>query len=279
LITDHRVSDIRVSALYYYPVKSCAGTALRTAEFGPRGIVHDREFMVVDASARFVTQREQPRLALVRPRRTEQSLELSAPGMPLLALDVNDGSRFEACIWRDRVMVADQGAQAAEWVSAYLQQDCRLVRLPEDVTRPVDPEYAVTARDQVSLADGYPALLVSEESLSDLNSRLDQPLPMNRFRPNIVVRGSEEAYAEDGWAEIQVSSMWFSVVKACARCVITTTDQETAERGQEPLLTLASYRRIPRGVLFGQNLIHRAAGHISVGDRVNPVVRAPYSER
>ena len=124
---------------------------------------------------------------------------------------------------------------------------------------------------RVSLADGFPALLTSEESLADLNSRLDRPLPMNRFRPNIGVRGTELAYVEDTWAEIQIGEVSFSVVKACARCVITTTDQTMALRGREPLATLATYRRVERGVLFGQNLIHRACGRIVVGDRIRVI--------
>jgi uncharacterized protein YcbX len=229
--------------------------------------------MVVDAAWRFVTQREQPRLALVRARREPDSLELTAPGMPLLAVDVNDSARAEASIWSDRVVVADQGAEVAEWLAAYLGQDARLVRLPEDVTRRVDADYAVTSDDQVSLADGFPALLISEESLTDLNSRLEQPLPMNRFRPNIVVRGAQFAYEEDTWAEIRIGEVSFSVVKACARCIVTTTDQNTALRGPEPLATLATYRRVERGVLFGQNLIHRAPGQITLGDRVHIVRR------
>lgn len=259
---------IQVTALWMYPVKSCAGTPLRVAQLGPRGIEHDREFMVVDTHGRFISQREEPRLALVRPRRTETALALAAPGVPGLRVDVHDAARYEVVIWRDRVCAADQGDRVAEWLSTFLGRNCRLVRLPDDVVRPVDPTFATRPDDQVSLADGFPLLLTSEASLADLNGRLEQPLPMSRFRPNVVVSGVGIAYAEDRWAEIRIGNLTFSVVKACARCVITTTDQATAARGREPLATLATYRRVPRGVLFGQNLIHAGPGRIAVGDRV-----------
>jgi uncharacterized protein YcbX len=257
---------IRVTALNMYPVKSCAATPLEVAELDARGIRHDREFMLVDRQRRFLTQREQPRLALIVPRRTDTSLELSAPGMPPLSVEPLDGRRETVTIWRDRVVAADQGEEAADWLSSYLGQPVRLVRLPGDVVRPVDPHFASRPDAQVSLADAFPLLLISEESLADLNTRLDQPLPMNRFRPNVVCRGAGVPYAEDSWAELQIGELAFSVVKACARCVTTTTDQLTAERGREPLATLATYRRVARGVLFGQNLIHATPGRIAIGD-------------
>jgi uncharacterized protein YcbX len=259
--------DVRVTALNVYPVKSCAGTPLEVAEIGRRGIRHDREFMVVALDDRFLTQRECPRLALVQPSLRDERLTLSAPGMPPLSVHpTDDGPRRSVGIWRDTVAAVDQGDQAAEWLSTYLGAPTRLVRMPADSVRLVDPHFARTPTDQVGFADGYPLLLISEESLEDLNSRLAQPLPMNRFRPNVVVRGSGAPYAEDGWAELRIRDVRFDVVKACARCAITTTDQATAERGHEPLATLARYRQVPRGVLFGQNLIHAAEGVIAVGD-------------
>jgi uncharacterized protein YcbX len=188
--------------------------------------------------------------------------------MPALRLTPTDaGPRTDVTIWRDRVRTVDQGPLAAEWFSSYLRVPARLVRLPDDSVRPVDPQFAVRAGDQVGFADGFPLLLIAEESLDDLNSRLRKPLPMDRFRPNVVVRGGG-AYAEDGWAEVRVGQVTCHVVKACARCAITTTDQRTAARGVEPLATLATYRHVPRGVLFGQNLVHSAPGHVAIGDPV-----------
>ena len=257
---------MRVTALNVYPVKSCAATPLEVAELDARGIRGDREFMLVDAQRRFLTQREQPRLALIVPRRTDSTLTLSAPGMPPLSLEPVDEPRYTAQIWRDSVVAADQGDRVADWLSTYLGQAVRLVRLPVDTVRRDDPDVASRPDAQVSLADAFPVLLISEESLADLNTRLEQPLPMNRFRPNVVVSGAGVPYAEDTWAEVQIGELAFSVVKACARCVTTTTNQLTAERGHEPLATLATYRRVARGVLFGQNLIHAAPGRIAVGD-------------
>jgi uncharacterized protein YcbX len=145
-----------VSALNFYPVKSCAGTPLTTAELGRRGIVHDREFMLVDARRRFVTQREQPRLALIKPVRTDSSLVLHAPGMPRLEVQLIDGQRSAVTIWDDRVVAADQGARPAQWLREYLGEPLRLVRLPDDVVRPVDPDFATRPEDEVGFADGIP---------------------------------------------------------------------------------------------------------------------------
>jgi uncharacterized protein YcbX len=186
--------------------------------------------------------------------------------MPNLALPViAEGQTREVLVWRDRCAAVDQGDEVAEWLSRFLRRPCRLVRMAEDHVRRVDPVYAVSEADQVGFADGYPFLIISEESLADLNARLAQPLLMNRFRPNIVVRGGA-AYAEDGWCRVRIGGIEFSLVKACARCAITTTDQATAQVGREPLATLATYRRVERGVLFGQNAIHAATGAIRVGD-------------
>ena len=260
---------MHVSALYRYPVKSCAGSSLEVADLGPRGIAHDREFMLVEpASGLFFTQRELPRMALIEPAREHCALRLRAPGMPDLTAPVlAAGQTREVLIWRDRCTAVDQGDEAAAWLSQFLRRPCRLVRMAEDHVRRVDPTYAVSEEDQVGFADGYPFLVISEESLADLNARLARPLPMNRFRPNIVVRGGT-AYEEDRWRRVRIGGIEFHLVKACARCAITTTDQATAEVGREPLATLATYRRSERGVLFGQNAIHAATGSIRIGDAV-----------
>jgi uncharacterized protein YcbX len=146
-----------------------------------------------------------------------------------------------------------------------------LVRFAADYFRQVSQEYAPRETDQTGFADAYPFLILSEESLADLNSRLDVPLPMNRFRPNIVVRGAETSFAEDTWKAIRIGDVIFDVVKPCARCAITTTNQATAERGKEPLRTLATFRQHRRGVMFGQNAVHRSTGTIHTGAIVEVV--------
>lgn len=261
-------ATVRVAALYCYPIKSCRGTPLAEATVARRGIDGDRGMMVVDADGRFLTQREHPRLALIEPRLRAGGVTVTAPGMPALTVaDADEGPRVRVVVWRDTCRAVDQGEEAAAWFSDYLGVPCRLVRMADDFVRRVDGRYARRPDDQAGFADGYPFLLLSDASLADLNDRLPAPLEMRRFRPNIVVTGCAP-YAEDDWRRIRIGPIAFDVVKPCARCVITTTDQETTERGAEPLATLATYRHRGRGVMFGQNLVHEGAGPIRVGDAV-----------
>ena len=263
---------LRVDGLYRYPVKSCGGASLPSATVGPRGIVGDRQWMVVDDTGEFLTQREHHRMSLVRPHLTDDGLlELNAPGMPPLTVTpAIRHDRVDVSIWNDRCVAIDEGPTVAEWLSAFLDVRCRLVRFPDDATRRVDPEYA-GPNDQVGFADGFSFLLASCASLDDLNHRLASPLPMNRFRPNIVVSGGE-AFQEDRWKRIRIDGITFAVVKPCARCVTTTVDQQTGEASREPLRTLATFRNVPgRGVMFGQNLIHDQSGVLHVGAEVTVI--------
>jgi uncharacterized protein YcbX len=167
-------------------------------------------------------------------------------------------------IWKDQCVAVAAGAEADAWFTALLGTPCRLVTMPSSTVRQVDLGYAEPG-DPVGFADGFPFLLISQGSLDELNRRLEHPVPMDRFRPNIVVDGCEP-HAEDGWSRVTIGEISFRVVKPCARCVITTTDQQTGERGREPLRTLATYRRVGNKVLFGQNLIHDGVGAVRVGD-------------
>lgn len=259
---------VTVTGLYRYPIKSCAGTALTAAILEPRGIRHDRELLIVDAATdRFLTQRELPRLALITPQIAGGELRAHAPSMTPLTLPIiADGPTREVVVWRDRCAAVDQGDAAADWLSAFLGQPCRLVRMAPAFVRPVDPDYA-TPGDQVGFADGFPCLLIAEESLAALNERLAEPLPMNRFRPNIVIAGGAP-FGEDRMSRLRIGEIVFSAPKSCARCTITTVDQATGATGKEPLRTFATFRRARRGVMFGQNLIHANTGTIRVGDRV-----------
>ena len=258
----------QVSALYIYPVKSCAGIAVASATLDTRGFVGDRRFMIVDDAGSFLTQRELPRLALISPRTDDDVLSLDAPGMAPIETPVRRGrGDGTVTIWDDTCSATDQGDEVSAWLGRYLGIRCRLVRQADDDVRRIDPTYATSAADEVSFADAYPLLLISEASLADLNSRLEVPLPMDRFRPNVVLSGTEP-YAEDAWRSIEIGAVSAQVVKPCVRCVTTTVDQRTAEAGKEPLRTLAAYRKGPRGVMFGQNVIHGHPGTINVGDRV-----------
>ncbi|HZS75619.1 MAG TPA: MOSC N-terminal beta barrel domain-containing protein [Ktedonobacteraceae bacterium] len=266
------ISSYRVSALYIYPIKSCAGIALDEAVIGARGFVHDRAFMLINLEGHFLTQRAQPRMALIHPQLCRDgSYAVQAPGMPELTFSARTtGVRRQVVIWKDTCEAVDQGDDIANWFSAFLGISCRLVAMPNDYIRKVNPHYAISEQNSVGFADGYPFLLISEASLADLNTRLPFPLPMNRFRPNIVVSGTLP-YAEDTWRVIRIGPLLFHIVKPCARCPIPTTDQETAQRGKEPLKTLATYRHAQKGVMFGQNLIHEGEGIVRVGTCVEVV--------
>jgi uncharacterized protein len=259
---------MHVSALAYYPIKSCGWTSVQEAELDDCGIVNDRRFLITDPDGMFKTQRDHRGLARIQPQLERDRLTVSAPDMEPLSIDaVPDGNRLQVQIFRSTCQAVDQGDAIAEWLSTYLKTPCRLVTMAPDFVRPVNPAFARTPEDRVAFADAYPFLLTTEASLDDLNARMATPLPMHRFRPNIVVTGATP-YAEDHWHTLKIGAVSFANVKPCVRCVMTTLDQVTLEQGEEPLRTLARYRRMGEGVIFGQNLIHLDRGTIRVGDMV-----------
>jgi uncharacterized protein len=261
------MSEVTVAALYIYPVKSCQGRSLTSATLDWRGFVDDRRFLVVDENNRFLTQRETPLLARITPTLADGNITLARPGAASLTIPREPRSPVprEATIWRDTVRAIDLGDEAAQWLQAALHRPARLVGIGPEFSRPMRKP-AAQASDEVAFADADPLLVISEASLADLNARLDFPLPMNRFRPNFVVRGASP-FAEDTWRRIRIGDVFLRASGPCGRCVVTTTDQETLERGKEPLRTLASFRRDDRGeVNFGQNYIHETkSGTIGVG--------------
>jgi uncharacterized protein YcbX len=256
---------LKLSALMVYPVKSAAGMSVGQWEVDTFGLRHDRRWMVVDARGALVTQRTHPRLALVRPTIDEAGLTLHAPDTaPLaLALEPRGSVTVQATVWDDTCEALWLGPGPARWLTQVLGSPCELVYMPESTVRPANPAYA-PAGVRVSFADAFPFLVISEASLADLNSRMDRPLPMNRFRPNLVIGGGEP-YLEDAIGAFNIEGITLRMVKPCDRCVVTTTDQETAERGVEPLRTLATYRKVGGLVLFGQNAVHAGTGSLTVG--------------
>jgi len=230
-----------LSGLYAYPIKSMGGITLEAWDVDGRGLRYDRRWMLVDEDSWFISQRELPRMALISVRIEPDRLVVNALQMPALELPLGPttGKTVPARIWDDVVEASPVGEDADRWFGEFLDVRCRLVFLPDESVRPVDPDYGETG-DQVGLADGFPFLLISEASLADLNARLEHPLPMNRFRPNLVVAGCE-AFAEDGWRVVRIGPITFRVVKPCSRCAITTVDQESAATGKEPLRTLARF--------------------------------------
>jgi uncharacterized protein YcbX len=257
--------------MHVYAIKSCGGTAVEEWEVDERGLRHDRRWMLVDETGRFLSQRRHPRMALIVVRMEADHLVVSAPEMPPLQVPfaLPENEPLLAGVWDDLVETLPVGEEADRWFGEFLGVRCRLVHLPDESVREVDPDYG-RAGDRVGLADGFPFLLISEGSLDDLNARLEHSLPMNRFRPNLVVAGCEP-FAEDGWRRVRIGALSLRVVKPCARCAITTVDQESAARGKEPLRTLATFRKRGTKVLFGQNLVHDETGVLRVGDQVEVV--------
>jgi uncharacterized protein len=283
-LTDSDPGRLRLTGLRRFPVKSCRGEDLDAARVEPWGLAGDRRWMVVDGAGEMVTAREANALVLITPEITERGLRLSSPGVRDLVVDrPESGPLVDVTIWDDRVpaRLADTGA--GDWFSEVIGRPLRLVHLDDPRRRPVDPDVAAPG-DVVSFADGFPVLLASEESLGQLNAWIaegpraaDGPLPMTRFRPNLVVAGAP-AFAEDGWRRIRVGEVEFRVLTPCIRCVLTTIDPDTAARTKEPLVTLARHRRIGQKLLFAMNLVPEAPlasrvpedpyGSVRVGDRV-----------
>ncbi|WEH32132.1 MOSC domain-containing protein [Streptomyces sp. AM 4-1-1] len=263
-------------AIRVHPVKSLAACATDEAVVEPWGLDGDRRWMLVDPAGTVVTQRQQPRMALLSAMRLpDGGLTLSAPGSaPLTVAVPAPVGTVTVTLHRDKLEVVEAAEAAHGWLSDRLGAPVRLVHLDAPRHRRfIDPVYSLPG-EPVSLADGYPLLLTTRASLNALNSLIAQgdhpdegPLPMNRFRPNVVVEGTAP-WAEDDWRRIAVGEVTFRVAKPSGRCVITTTDQRTAERGKEPLRTLARHRRFQLGLLFGQNLIPEGTGRIRVGDSV-----------
>ena len=266
-----RVSvTIGLTSITVYPMKSARGIPAESWELDEFGLKFDRRWMVVDQYGEFISQRDYPRMALVVPSVDDGVLRIDAPGMPglELSLDPLPAVTTRATIWDSVCAATWLGEGPSRWFSDFLGCAASLVHMPDATMRPANPVYA-PAGTRVSFADGYPLLLISEESLADLNRRLEVPLPMNRFRPNLVVAGCEP-YEEDTWRSIRIGDVSLQVVKPCDRCVITTTDQMTTERGKEPLRTLATYRNVDGKVLFGQNVVHSGRGRLRVGDDCHP---------
>ena len=243
---------ITVSTLTYYPIKACRGFDVPASNVQRMGLEHDRRMMVVTPDGEFLTQREYPRLALVTPTLKNEAVTLSAPDFESMQFAIQStGTPIPVDIWRSKnVDAIDQGDEAATWLSDWLGISVRLVHIADGFKRKLNQDYAINADDHTGFADGYPILIISEESLQDLNSRLDSAVPMNRFRPNLVVKGCEP-FAEDTWKRIRIGDVEMALVKPCPRCVVTTIDKETLAKSKEPLKTLNGYRNHELGAIFG----------------------------
>jgi uncharacterized protein YcbX len=265
-ISSYLKSGMRLAEIHVYPLKGARGIALPHADVCASGLRHDRRFMLVDEEGQFLTQREHARLALITTAIHEDSLQLGI-GDTLTEIELAPkGRRTRVRVWDDETDAVEVPGPSASLLSSYLGVSCRLVFMPDDVVRPVDPRYARSG-DKVGFADGFPVLLASLSSLSDLNSRLPIPVPMNRFRANFVVEGGD-AFEEDAHTHVRIGALAFRMPKRCSRCQVVTVDQGNATVGKEPLKTLASYRSDANKVYFAQNLIPDAEGKVRVGDAV-----------
>ncbi|MAL98348.1 MAG: MOSC domain-containing protein [Alteromonadaceae bacterium] len=262
------MANLQISGLYQYPVKSLAGIAvdeIRLDDFGP---AHDRRWMVVDKEGVFVTQRSEPRLALIRPNQTSAGLvSLQIPDTESVALTAS-GELQSVSVWGDRVTGLRAANGASDLLSRWLGREVYLVYMPESSVRPVDPDYVAGDR-RVGFADGFPFLIVNEASLAQVNEWSGQAWEILRFRPGLVIRGAEP-FAEDQWQWLRVGDAVLECVKPCSRCIVTTIDPATGEPHpeREPLRTLGRHRRTSSGVIFGQNAVHWRGARISVGEQV-----------
>ncbi|GAB3668493.1 MOSC domain-containing protein [Streptomyces sparsus] len=264
-----------LTSLHVYPVKGVRGTPPGEAEVQPWGLAADRRWMVVDANDRQVTQREHPRLALAAAEPLPGgAVRLTGPGMPALTVEVPGTSTPSTVVgvWRSKVPAVPADAPGNDWFSRYLGEPVRLVFMDDPRSRPVDPAYGRDG-ETVSFADGFPLLVTTAASLEALNLLIAQgdhadegPLPMDRFRPNLVLSGTAP-WAEDEWRRLRIGEVVFRVTKPCGRCVVTTTDQGTGQRGKEPLRTLARHRRFGDQLVFGQNLVPESTGRVRSGDQ------------
>jgi len=258
------MTNIIVSGLSVFPVKSCREVKLNSALVESFGLKNDRRWMVVDESGVMLTQRKIAEMCLIQVEVTESGLVLKTAFMDSLSVITPVvKKKVTVKVWNDECQAFDAGDEAAKWLSLALSVTCRLVYFPNDEFRQVDLTYA-NKGDKTAFSDGFPLLLISQGSLDDLNSRLSTAVTMNRFRPNIVVSGCQP-FAEDKWKKIRIGNINFRIVKPCSRCVIPGINIETAEREEEPIKTLVAYRKRDNKIFFGHNIIADSFGKIQVG--------------
>ncbi len=258
----------RLSEIWIYPIKSLGGIRLRSSRVLGKGLAFDRRWMLMDETNTFMSQRMNAEMALFKLQPTDSGFAISFRENSI-ELSYQKGylsEKINARVWDDEVIVHEVSLEHSQWFSERLGISCKLVCFPEEHERPVDPRYAGN-QEHVSLADGYPLLIIGQASLDDLNSRLEQPVLMNRFRPNLVFTGGT-AFEEDGWNFFTIGKNRFQGVKPCARCVLITVNQENGEKGKEPLATLSTYRKRENKIYFGQNVLTIDQYEIHEGDAI-----------
>ena len=268
-VTRENVVSIQISQLFHFPVKSLKGVRLKQMELDTFGPKWDRRFMLVDKNGRFLTQRECPQMGQIAAKVEGHRLWLQHAGIEQ-SLDLDALRRFEfhqpVTVWKDKVNARIIQHDINQWISGILQRDLQLCFMDEDTHRQVDPDYAEQGV-RASFADGFPILIVSEASIRFLSDKLGRELDIERFRPNIVLTGCD-AFAEDQWKKIRINGIEFDLVKPCARCAIPTLDLDTSEQQADVMQVMLKYRKQGKGVMVGQNAIHRGTGLLKVGQMV-----------
>jgi len=255
-----------VHSLHLYPVKGMRGIDLSESSIGARGLTGDRRWMVVGEDCRFLSQRNLPRLCLFRTGMVDGHLVVEAPGGERFEVPTANGPSLEVQVWNDTCLAHHISDEVDAWLTGHLEVPARLVYMPDETVRQTRLEFTQPG-DHVGFADAFPVLVASLASLADLNGRLDEPVPMNRFRANIIVDGCG-AFEEDTWASFELSGVRMRAAKTCGRCSVTTTDQETAEVGTEPLRTLATYRLQGQAACFGNYFVPENSGTVAVGQEL-----------
>ncbi|MGA9638459.1 MOSC domain-containing protein [Flavobacterium sp.] len=267
---------LELSQIWIYPIKSLSGICLEQSNLTPRGLEHDRRWMLVDQKAVFLTQRTYPQLALFQPEIQEDCIKIShadtSKGSVKFSLSQkNTDSKFNVAVWEDTVEVLEVDAEISAWFTQILGFSVRLVFMPEESHRTVDPDYAVSPEDKTAFTDGFPFLIIGQASLDDLNLKLETPLSIQRFRPNFVFTGGI-AYEEENWYEFTIENQTFYGVKPSSRCIMTTIDfKKGIFSGKEPLFTLSKYKKVGSKVIFGQNVIAKNYGKIRIGNVIKLV--------
>ena len=269
------MSKFVLSDIWIYPIKSLGGVNVTHGVVRKKGLQYDRRWMLIDKKKVAMTQRTYHDMALFKLSFQDDTIRIAytrngsvIDEATLNLVQTLNAENITAQVWDDSVQVREVDAGLSKWFSSLLNTSCQLVSFAEDSPRSVDPRYSINA-ENVSLADAYPFLIIGQSSLNDLNQRLKEPVPMNRFRPNFVFTGAAP-FAEDMWRNFSIGPVRFVGVKRSDRCILTTVDQETAQRGAEPLRTLSAYRKEGNKVFFGQNLVALNEGAVSVGDPIIP---------
>lgn len=261
--------EYHISELYIYPIKSFAGIEIQEAEITDRGFQYDRRWMLIDNNGRFLSQREYVELCFFQPVIKSNGLEVYHKKYPsqkiFIPFEYNSENQ-DVTIWDDTCNANIVSENINTFFSDLLKQEVKLVYMADNSHRLIDTKYAKEG-ELTSFSDGYPFLLIGQSSLNDLNKKTSESIPINRFRPNIVFTGGE-AFIEDTWKDFSINNILFTCAKPCARCVVTTINQETGEKGKEPLVTLNQYRKQNNKILFGQNIIHHGLGKIKLGDQL-----------